>query len=135
MTNILKTFLFWGVILSILPGRGVAASPAGPIQTTPARLALDAWLTAFNSGDAKVWKAFTESYSWGVDIESLQKMRSANGGFILLRITVDENFRIDAFLKESNGGQRWQIRFLMNQNKPSSIAGMLITDGRWPLPK
>jgi hypothetical protein len=133
MTRILKSLFLCGVILTLLPGRGFATAP---IPTTPAGAALGAWLTAFNSGDAKLWKAFIESYSHGVDIETLQRMRSANGGFVLLRITVDESFRIDAFLKESNGGQRWQIRFIMNQNKPSSIAGLLLWNPNGPpLPK
>lgn len=128
MTKIFKSIFLCGVILTLLPGRGFAAAP---IPATPAGVALGTWLTAFNSGDAKLWKSFYDSYSLDhkIEIEALQKMQSIYGEFTLLRVTVDEKFRIEALLKDKNEGRRWRIAIKLNENKPSSIESIWLGTG------
>src|SRR5436190_23609332 len=122
MIKILKFFFLCGTILTLLLGRGYAAVPP---PSTPTSVALGSWLTAFNSGDDKLLKAFYDSYSCPRNIEGDQKLRSMFGELELLRITSDEKFRIEAVLKGSKEG-RCRIRIQMNDKNPPKIIGMLI---------
>ena len=132
MTKILKFLFLCGVILTLLPGRGFAAVPT---PSTPTGMALGAWLTAYNSGDAKLLKAFYNSYHWNGRIEEDQKMWSATGELVLLRITLDENFQIQALLKGSKEGVRSRIRIVINEKNPSSINTIILLTGTTPFPK
>jgi hypothetical protein len=132
MTRILKSIFLSGVILTLLPGRGFAAVPT---PSTPTGVALGAWLTAFNSGDAKLLQAFYHSYSWNGRSDEDQKMRSATGELILLRITSDEKFQIQALLKESKTGTRDRIRIVINEKNPSSINTIILLSEMVPFPK
>ena len=133
MIKILKFFFLCGTILTLLLGRGYAAVP---IPSTPPGAALSAWLTAYNSGDAKLAKAFYDSIGAKVTIEEMQKTLSMTGELVLLRITVDEKFEIQALLKASKTGTRCRVRFRFDEKKPSAIRDFFILIGvNWPFPK
>lgn len=125
MIKILKCFFLCGTVLTLLLGRGYAAVPP---PSTPTGVALGSWLTAFNSGDAKLLKAFYDSYSWPGNIEGDQKLRSMFGELELLKIALDEKFRIEALLKASKEG-RCRIRIEMNDKNPPKIIGIIILRG------
>ncbi len=131
MTRILKFFFLCGAILMLLCGRVFAAAP---VPGTPAGMALNDWLTAFNSGDAHSLKAFIDSYIVDLKLEDMQKMRAANGSYTLVRVTLDEKLRIQALLKSNSTGDRWRVAIYLNENKPSTIAGIWLVTGSVPLP-
>jgi hypothetical protein len=111
----------------ILPGRGVAASPTGPSEATPAHLALDAFLTAYNSGDAKLLRAFQNLYGFEVRIEVFKKWRADSGELVLQRIKLDEPLHIEVLLKESNTGRRELLVIVLDEKKPPSIVKIMLT--------
>ncbi len=125
--HISRFILLCGIILLILPGRGVAASPTGPIETTPARVALAAYLTAYNSGDAKLLRAFQDLYGFEVRIEVFKKLRADSGELVLQRIKLDEPLHIEVLLKESNTGRRELLVIVLDEKKPPSIVKIMLT--------
>ncbi len=131
MTGIIKFLLLCGVVLTISPGRSFAAAP---IPAAPAGAAFNAWLTAFNSGDVNLMKAFIDSYGVDLKLEDMQKIRAANGSYALLRVTLDDKLRLQALLKSDSTGQRWRIAIYLDENKTSRIAGIWLVTGSAPLP-
>src|SRR5688572_19639335 len=73
------------LVIVLCLGSSVFAQPAAP--ATPAGKVLQAWLTAFNSGEAAAIAAFDAAYRPDPPaVDQTLRFRSDTGGFTLLRI-------------------------------------------------
>jgi hypothetical protein len=90
-------------------------------------VALAAYLTAYNSGDAKLLRAFQDLYGFEVRIEVFKKLRADSGELVLQRIKLDEPLHIEVLLKESNTGRRELLVIVLDEKKPPSIVKIMLT--------
>jgi len=68
-----------------------ASSTANDAATDPARLALDAWLAAFNAGDRAPLEAYRDRWDAGMDVDRMLAFRGETGGFRLVRHEASDN--------------------------------------------
>src|SRR5215475_2311254 len=76
------------------------------IPDSPAGKTLQAWLTAFNSGDKAQIEAYCKTYQSKLPPEMLMNFRSMTGGFELLQIVKAERLHIEFLVKERNSDTR-----------------------------
>lgn len=96
------------VLVALLPAAALAQPP---IPDTRAGAIFEAWLTSFNSGDARQIEAFKTAYERKGEVEELLRLREETGGFELLRIEVSEPKRLVVLIKEreSDRAERFQL--------------------------
>ena len=78
------------------PASSAAAEPA----LDPARLALDAWLAAFDSGERAPLEAYRDRWDAGMDVDRMLAFRGETGGFRLVRHEASEPGKARALLQE-----------------------------------
>lgn len=76
-------------------------SAQAPLQT-PAKLALDEWMQAFNSGEKAAMEAFDRAWRPPSPLAQLQDLRRRTGGFKVLRVEKEEPLSLTVLLEERN---------------------------------
>src|ERR1700730_10526815 len=97
----LTIFATIGLVHAQLARAQSAPSPSTPvvIPDNPAGRALKAWLTAFNTGDAKTMDSYYKKYEPEKDTASEMRLRNVTGGFALLGIQAAEPLHIEFLVK------------------------------------
>jgi hypothetical protein len=94
---------FFVAILGFVLILGLAtASPQASIPATPAGNALQAWLTAFNSGDKVQMEAYIHKFEPKNTPDRMMGFRGMTGGFELLQILKSDRLHIEFLVKERN---------------------------------
>lgn len=95
---------------------------------TPARQVLDAWFTAFNSGDRTKIAAFWNRYDPDrkPPIEQDLRFRDQTGGFKLVRVLKDDGNHIEALAEERDGGAFASFVVNVDSAEPPKITGFQI---------
>jgi hypothetical protein len=107
-------------VLACVLATSVLAQPAAP--QTPAGTVLTAWVTAFNSADPAVTRAFDETYRPAPPLGQLDPgLRQQTGGFTLLRLDKSEPTSIVAVLQEKNSDRVSRIEFVVGAEDPPKI--------------
>ncbi|MCU1278621.1 MAG: hypothetical protein JWM53_2167, partial [bacterium] len=92
-----------GLIVVLCSFRVFAAPPTVAIPDTPAGHVLQAYLDAFNSGDAARIKDYCARFNHPVPPERMTSFARQVGGFDLVSIRSSEPRRIGFLVKEKNG--------------------------------
>ena len=82
------------------------ASPQVSIPTGPAGQTLQAWLTAFNSGDKAQIEAYCHKYEPKNSPDRMMGFRGMTGGFELLQIIKSDRLHIEFLVKERNSATK-----------------------------
>jgi hypothetical protein len=92
---------------------------------TVARGVLDAWLTAFNSGDRDTMLAYLQRYAPQrvKNLDDDMGFRQQTGGFTLVRVAKDSDTEIEALVKERQGETFARMR-LEVEGDPPRVKGM-----------
>ena len=104
--------IFRSLRLGTLLGTAVAmmvvqtAGSQVAIPATPAGSTLQAWLTAFNSGDKAQMEEYTKKFDPKGSADRMMGFRNQTGGFDLVQIIKSERLHIEFLLKEHNSPTR-----------------------------
>ena len=94
-------------ILAIVAILAVAAAlPQTPIPSTPAGQTLQAWLTAFNSGDRAQIDAYVHKYDPKNSADRMMSFRGMTGGFEVVQILKSERLHLEFLVKEHNSATK-----------------------------
>src|SRR5579859_1301593 len=83
-----------------------AASPQVSIPAGPAGQTLQAWLTAFNSGDKAQMETYCRKYEPKNSADRMIGFRGMTGGFELLQIIKSDRLHIEFLVKERNSATK-----------------------------
>lgn len=110
------------VLLSVcgIP-QAVAAPPAFP--DTPAGHTLQAWLDAFNSGDAARVKAYCQKFDHPNPPEAMLDFSKRIGGFELVAVDQSQRLHIEFRVKEKNSPTMAMGAFDVKDADPAKITG------------
>jgi CubicO group peptidase (beta-lactamase class C family) len=86
------------LVLLVLLAAPATAQPEFP--DTRAGKVFEAWLTSFNSADARQIEAFNKAYERNSQVANVLKWREETGGFEFLRLEASEPARLVALVKE-----------------------------------
>ena len=84
----------------------VAALPQSPIPSTPAGQTLQAWLTAFNTGDRAQIEAYCRKYDPKNSPDRMMSFRGMTGGFEVVQILKSERLHVEFLVKERNSATK-----------------------------
>ena len=94
-------------ILAIVAILAVAAAlPQTPIPSTPAGQTLQAWLTAFNSGDRAQIDAYVHKYDLKNSADRMMSFRGMTGGFEIVQILKSDRLHLEFLVKERNSATK-----------------------------
>jgi hypothetical protein len=117
-----------GLLTAPLARAQPGTSPSTPvaIPDNPAGRVLKAWLTAFNTGDARTMDSYYKKYQPDRDTLSEMPLRNATGGFDLLGIQASEPLHIEFLLKEKN--TETTVRGILNlaSAEPGIVTGFVL---------
>lgn len=99
------------------------------IPKTPAGKVFEAWLTSFNSGDAKQIQAFDEAYRKepGPPVEQRLQFRQSTGGFSLVRIEKSEPTTLVALVQEKSGDTIARMELKVSSEEPTKIVSSTLS--------
>lgn len=100
-----------------------AALPQTPIPATPAGNTLQAWLTAFNSGDRAQVDAYCKKYDPKGSPDRMMSFHSMTGGFELVQILKSERLHIEFLVKERNSATRALGNLDVKDADPAEVTG------------
>ena len=80
--------------------------PQATIPSTPAGQTLQAWLTAFNSGDRAQMDAYVHKYDPKGSADRMMSFHNMTGGFELVQILKAERLHIEFLVKEHNSSTK-----------------------------
>ena len=106
-------------ILSLLFTFAALAQPA--VGEGPALKVFNAWLAAFNSGDAAQYKAFDDAYKPARSLSTLAQARQQTGGFVLLRVESVDATKVVALLKEKQSENVARMELLVTADDPPKM--------------
>ncbi len=100
-----------------------AALPQTSIPSTPAGQTLQAWLTAFNSGDRAQVDAYVHKYDAKNSTERMMSFHSMTGGFELVQILKSERLHIEFLVKERNSATKAIGNLDVKDADPAEVTG------------
>jgi retinol-binding protein 3 len=110
------------VILFLGLGVGLGTATAQPaIPDTPAGHTLNAWLTAFNSGDRKLIQAYYSKYEQSYSVDDAVAGRQQTGGYELLQILKSEPLHVQFLVKERNSAAEGIGDLIVKAREPAQV--------------
>ncbi|HET9803334.1 MAG TPA: S41 family peptidase [Candidatus Acidoferrum sp.] len=109
------------LILTATLARPISAQVA--IPGTPAGGTLQAWLTAFNSGDKAQMEAYTHKFDAKGSADRMMGFRNQTGGFELVQIVKSERLHIEFLLKERNSSTKAIGNLDVKDADPAEVVG------------
>ena len=101
------------------PTPAATASQSNP--STPARQALDAWLTAFNSHDRAQLEAFARQYRHEMDVPDVLNFSQEVGGFVLIKQEPAADGVASALLREGDSERYARVQVTAAAGKPLQV--------------
>jgi len=102
------------------------ASTPVVIPDNPAGRTLKAWLTAFNTGDAKTMDSYYKKYEPEKDTASEMRLRDVTGGFDLLGIQAADPLHIEFLVKEKNTETTVRGMINLGSAEPGIVTGFVL---------
>lgn len=99
----------------------VALAQPAPADS-PAQIALDAWLDAFNANDRGQLEAFGQRYSHAVDVDDSLRFRDRTGGFRLVRREPAEAGTAQALLQERTSDRFARLQVTLRTGEPLQVS-------------
>jgi len=100
-----------------------AALPQAAIPSTPAGQTLQAWLTAFNSGDRAQVDAYVHKYDPKNSADRMMSFHSMTGGFELVQILKSERLHVEFLVKERNSATKALGNLDVKDADPAEVTG------------
>jgi len=100
-----------------------AALPQAAIPSTPAGQTLQAWLTAFNSGDHAQVDAYVHKYDPKNSADRMMSFHSMTGGFELVQILKSERLHVEFLVKERNSATKALGNLDVKDADPAEVTG------------
>ena len=116
-----RASLIFALALLLTPALAQTAIP-----DTPAGRTFNAWLQAFNSGDAAQLEAYYRKYEPDKSADMVMGFRKMTGGFELLQILQSEPLHIAALIKERNGETRAIAKIDLKDAATTTVENFLL---------
>ena len=100
-----RTFFVLILGFVLIQGLGTAR-PQASIPATPAGNTLQAWLTAFNSGDKAQMEAYCHKYEPKNSADRMMSFRGMTGGFEIVQILKSDRLHLEFLVKERNSATK-----------------------------
>lgn len=99
-----------------------ASADAGKQPAGNAQQALDAWLTAFNSGERAQFEAFRERWQPGMNVDGMLEFHANTGGFRLVRVEASDARMVRALLQERESDTVARLELTLQPGQPLQVA-------------
>src|SRR5260221_2215696 len=106
------------VLVCVGAGCGLAQTS---VPDTPAGHTLQAWLTAFNSGDRAKIETYVKTVDQSQSVDGMVSFRNQTGGFDLLSIESSEPLHIRFRVKEKGGPTIALRSLLVKDGQPPTV--------------
>jgi len=112
-----------GIAAALLPFVAMASPPTA---STPAALAAQAWLTAFNASDGPALKAFNAKYGRDKPVDEELAFRGRTGGFTVLEADDTDSLISELSLREKASNTRAHLRVALDAANPAHLSAFHI---------
>ena len=109
-------------------GAQASPSPTAPVPIPDSRVGrvLTAWSEAFNSGDSAAIRAYAAKYQPQMNVAGQVRLRTANGGFDVVKILVNQPTHIEVVLKEKTAGGYARGTMEVSQVDPPAVSAFML---------